>query len=578
MKSKKNLYSFKNILFLMLFFSLSYVFLMFQGSSLLYKASILDLPAHKAFDGTVLPIQKVPNWVYVESNNWDLNYANFSNGQLIDAPKYDPSVLSTPTDQLVWRDAEDDKIRNAKITYSVPYMGSYLLDGKEYSGSHLAVDIKIPTGTPVYVMANGTVSDVSKKSSGFGYDVVVKHMNMPSLADSNAKETYYSSYSHLSEISVNVGDVVTKGQQIAKSGSSGTATTPHLHFQIDNDQAPWHPYWPFTWTEASNAGLDFFTAVNAGLGKDKAIATTINPMKYVQQYSSENAVYANETPDSGASYANSYVEEEEEEDEPAEEVEAVVVEEEVVDPVEEVVEEDPYLVWGFDVPEKYSVSGNTNFTINLQDQFENSFTDGFVGEFVLSSANGSFKANKAIITLFDFDNYEYVGFLENLEEGRDRLELVYNGETYYSDWFKIEDNTQSVSFSDVPKSSKYYEAITYLAENGFINGYNDGTFRPEKTVTRVEALKFVLEGVRSELNTGDLKFKDIDSAAWYAKYLYTANRKKIVSGYDDKTFRPDKYLTRSEAVVVLSKFAGVKPYDNLSYNPYPDVSKKYWAA
>src|SRR5690606_16716036 len=48
----------------------------------------------------------------------------------------------------------------------------------------------------------------------------------------------------------------------------------------------WHPYWPFTSLEASNAGLSFFEALNAGLGKEAGIAATINPLVYVQKYKS----------------------------------------------------------------------------------------------------------------------------------------------------------------------------------------------------------------------------------------------------------------------------------------------------
>ena len=65
---------------------------------------------------------------------------------------------------------------------------------------------------------------------------------------------------------------------------SGIATTPHLHLQIDTSDAPFHPYWHFTSSEARDAGLDFFSAVNAGLGKDKAMKYTIHPMIFINTY------------------------------------------------------------------------------------------------------------------------------------------------------------------------------------------------------------------------------------------------------------------------------------------------------
>jgi murein DD-endopeptidase MepM/ murein hydrolase activator NlpD len=63
---------------------------------------------------------------------------------------------------------------------------------------------------------------------------------------------------------------------------TGITTTPHLHFQIDKSTAAYHPYWPYSFSEASKLGLDFFTAVNVGLGKENAIAYTVHPLDFVQ--------------------------------------------------------------------------------------------------------------------------------------------------------------------------------------------------------------------------------------------------------------------------------------------------------
>ncbi|MFF3323910.1 transglycosylase family protein [Streptomyces sp. NPDC002889] len=88
------------------------------------------------------------------------------------------------------------------------------------SGYHTGVDFPVPTGTSVKAVAAGRV--VSAGWGGaYGYQVVIKH------ADGR-----YSQYAHLSALSVRSGQQVSSGQRIARSGSTGNSTGPHLHFEI----------------------------------------------------------------------------------------------------------------------------------------------------------------------------------------------------------------------------------------------------------------------------------------------------------------------------------------------------------
>ena len=147
---------------------------MSDHGSFLYRTSIVSLPQHAAFDGTTTPIKKVPNWTKIAgSDKYTAPYSALSESDLMNIPTYDPNQLATSTDSLVWGNASDNIIRNAKITYSTPYMGSYLLNGKEYDGSNLAIDIKIPMNTPVYAIANGVISKASTLTTGFGAGGVV---------------------------------------------------------------------------------------------------------------------------------------------------------------------------------------------------------------------------------------------------------------------------------------------------------------------------------------------------------------------------------------------------------------------
>lgn len=242
-----------------------------EGMSGFFKASILDSRV-ATFDGTVMPLRKVPNWVQTGGKNVE-PYSAYSSKDLIALMPYNPNELGDES-------RDDSEIRNARITYSVMYLGNYLFEHKEEVGSHLAVDIRAPIGTPVYAVANAVVTKAARQSSGFGNHITLR---IPKAPVNGKTEPLHVSYAHLSGVEVREGDIVKKGQMIGTVGDTGTATTPHLHFQIDRETAPWHPWWPFSSADASAAGLSFFEAINAGLGLQIAKENTINPMNWVQE-------------------------------------------------------------------------------------------------------------------------------------------------------------------------------------------------------------------------------------------------------------------------------------------------------
>ncbi|MEK9160252.1 MAG: S-layer homology domain-containing protein [Patescibacteria group bacterium] len=258
--------------------------------------SLTGVEEHDPFDGTVMPIQEAPDWSSLTTAEYKMSYQELPKSKLQTVSEYRDDYLTYDSSKLVWGKASDNVIRNAIITYPVPYSGNYELDAcGEGCGSHPAVDIKVPKGTPVYDIANGVVSKAGTSSS-FGKYIVIKHNGVPDPNNPGQTTTLYSSYSHLSEFFVTEGQEVSKGEVIGQVGDTGTATTHHLHFQLDSGDAPWHPYWPFTTAEASAAGYDFWDAVNHGVGKDNLYRYTRNPMDFVQNHLDGNAVLTNNVP------------------------------------------------------------------------------------------------------------------------------------------------------------------------------------------------------------------------------------------------------------------------------------------
>ena len=100
--------------------------------------------------------------------------------------------------------------------------------------NHSGIDIAVPVGTPVKSIADGTVTAAKGGMRGYGNGVFVDHGII------NGKHVV-SEYGHLSKFEVKVGDKVLKGQELAKSGNSGTSTGPHLHLTIREDNIPVDP-------------------------------------------------------------------------------------------------------------------------------------------------------------------------------------------------------------------------------------------------------------------------------------------------------------------------------------------------
>lgn len=225
------------------------------------------------FDGTVMPISYVPNWLKADLRNKALDFRNISSSDLVPIPKYDVSALLDQNNIM------------GRFTYPVMYMGSYTLNYKEYDGSHLGIDMRAPIGTPVLSIANGVVVRTVEADASGNKFVVIRHEG---VNIGGKKQDIFSSYLHLSEITTTEGTKIKKGDMLGRVGQTGLATTPHLHFQIDTQDAPFHPYWPYTSAEARDKGLSFLQAVTAGLGADKAQKYTINPLEFVQNYLSGN--------------------------------------------------------------------------------------------------------------------------------------------------------------------------------------------------------------------------------------------------------------------------------------------------
>lgn len=133
-------------------------------------------------------------------------------------------------------------------------------------------------------------------------------------------------------------------------------------------------------------------------------------------------------------------------------------------------------------------------------------------------------------------------------------------------------------FIDVDPRTKYYTAIKYLTDKKIVSGSN-GRFFPEGDITRAELVKIVFgaAGITPDMSLTNT-FSDVDGNAWYAPYVATAKAKGIIGGYSDGTFRPNKTITRAEALKVIINTLQNDTLDSVSFKVFDDVDTTVWYA
>jgi len=113
------------------------------------------------------------------------------------------------------------------------------------------------------------------------------------------------------------------------------------------------------------------------------------------------------------------------------------------------------------------------------------------------------------------------------------------------------DLTAESSFPDIDGGHWAYRYIATAERLGVVNGYGDGLFRPDNKVSRAELVKiFLLAAGKSLPENYSYSFVDVPEYAWYYPYVGMAFNLDLLSGYGDGTFRPDREVTRAEAAKI----------------------------
>lgn len=115
-------------------------------------------------------------------------------------------------------------------------------------------------------------------------------------------------------------------------------------------------------------------------------------------------------------------------------------------------------------------------------------------------------------------------------------------------------------FVDVTEDKWYYDAVAYVYQQGIMVGMSETTFEPNTTVNRAQVVQMLYNLEGQPQVSGDSGFSDIRDDQWYAKAVAWASANDVVAGYEDGTFRPTRAVTREEFAQILYNYAKCKGY------------------
>src|SRR5450830_659315 len=120
--------------------------------------------------------------------------------------------------------------------------------------------------------------------------------------------------------------------------------------------------------------------------------------------------------------------------------------------------------------------------------------------------------------------------------------------------------TAPITFSDVSPDAWYAHAVAVAIAAGYINGFPDGTMRPDSPISREQAATIIMYINKLEANTGAANgFTDAAAMIWSKGAIGAVAEADIMNGYPDGSFGPQKPITRAEAVVSLDRAIQIEP-------------------
>ncbi|TBL79469.1 S-layer homology domain-containing protein [Paenibacillus thalictri] len=97
------------------------------------------------------------------------------------------------------------------------------------------------------------------------------------------------------------------------------------------------------------------------------------------------------------------------------------------------------------------------------------------------------------------------------------------------------------------------EAVNDMGSRMIVNGFEDGTFMPDRNMTRAEFVASVIRGLGLKMESGQSRFSDVKTGDWYKDAVQTASAYALINGLEDGIFRPNDSITREQAMIIIAR-------------------------
>ncbi len=197
------------------------------------------------------------------------------------------------------------------------------------------------------------------------------------------------------------------------------------------------------------------------------------------------------------------------------------------------------------------------------------------------------KTRKYTKDIFGTEHPTHIGYINGYPDGSVKPDGEITREEITSILYRIVNHDYEKPFAATGEffpdvSMEHWSAhdIEYMSDKNIVYGYPDGEFKPGNNLTRAEFAALIKRFAKLEKTDEENPFPDLNESHWAYEDILSLNASGLIEGYEDGTYRPENQITRAEVMTVINKILGRNPSEpyvkSLDFNPFNDLKKDKW--